>query len=217
MEMVFQPVYVITRITLISWGQTHSITAPPIGSAGSLGRSVLNRTSHSTPSTLVVCDVIALGTQRLRGRRILALELCHVLAKNSGGLHQPLSVQGPQILSCRPRRLLEALAMRSCRRQNSSRRQVEQLENEFIRVLGLNTECAGHYRRKVREVDCHDHVGPTTNRRGEDVPVVGIGKLQSWNQVFIPSHYGIDCVFIHQSPRSLKLEAGEVLPLLEQS
>ncbi len=51
---------------------------------------------------------------------------------------------------------------------------------------------------KMLEVVGHDHVGPSTNRRSENMTIPGIGKLKRRNQVFIVGDETAFGVLIHQ-------------------
>jgi hypothetical protein len=106
--------------------------------------------------------------------------------------------------------------MRSRSRQHGARREAEQVQDEFIRVLGLDSERFEDSLGKVFEVHRHNDIRPAADGGSKDMAVTGIGEMQAWNQVFIARYKGIEGVFVHQVSRSLQLHAGQIRPIDEK-
>jgi hypothetical protein len=60
------------------------------------------------------------------------------------------------------------------------------------------------------------HIGVTANGRGQDVPVVRIGQLQTGDQILVARYQRVDGVEIHQRSGSLKLVPRQIRPLLQE-
>lgn len=106
--------------------------------------------------------------------------------------------------------------MRSRSRQHGAWREAEQVHDEFIRVLGLDSERAEDGVAKVFEVNGHNDIRPAADGGRKDMAITGIGEIQSWNQVFIARYKGIQGVLVHQVSRALQLHAGEIWPIDEK-
>jgi hypothetical protein len=93
--------------------------------------------------------------------------------------------------------------MRSRSRQHSARRKAEQVQDEVIWVLGLDSERVEDSVGKIFEVHGHNDIRPAADGGSKDMAVTGIGEIQAWNQVFIASYKGIQaCLSIRYRVRS---------------
>jgi len=142
--------------------------------------------------------------------------LRHILAKNRDRLSQALPFKSFQILGHRPGRVLQALAMIFRRCHRSPRSQVEEMKDEFVRMLRFNSKRSDGIRRKVPKVYRHDDAYMAANR-SQHVPVIWIGELQTRNQILVACHERIDSVLVHQYASAFQLVARKVRALLKQT
>jgi hypothetical protein len=98
--------------------------------------------------------------------------------------------------------------MRSRSRQHGARREAEQVQDEFIWVLGLDSERVEDSVGKVFEVHGHNDIRPAADGGSKDMAVTGIGEIQAWNQVFIARYKGIQGVVVHQVSRAAPVACG---------
>ena len=62
---------------------------------------------------------------------------------------------------------------------------------------GTIPNCLRTFTGKCRRFAVTNYVGPPANRRGENMPIVGIGKVDLLDQTFVASHQRICRVEIH--------------------
>src|SRR6266853_5350782 len=79
-----------------------------------------------------------------------------ILAKNRYCLSQALPLKSFQILCHCLGRVLEALAVILCRGHHSARCKVQQMKDEFVRVLRFNPQRSDGVSRKVAQVHRND-------------------------------------------------------------
>ena len=106
--------------------------------------------------------------------------------------------------------------MRSRGRQHGAGREAEQVQDEFIRVPGLDSERVEDGVGKVFEVHGHNDIRSAADGGSKDMAITGIGEMQAWNQVFIARYKGIQGVLVHQVSRALQLHAGQIRPIDEK-
>src|SRR5277367_4905182 len=99
---------------------------------------------------------------------------------------------------------------------HKTRCKVEEMENELVRMLGLNIEWAERFRREIGQIRRNDQTGSATDRGRQDVAVISIGKEKSRNEVFIPCDERIRGRFVHQPPCALELFPSQVGPVLQE-
>src|SRR6266849_6505516 len=141
----------------------------------------------------------------------------HILPKNRDRLSQALPFKSFQILGHRLGRVLQALAMIFRRCHYSPRSQVEEMKDEFVRVLRFNSKRSDGVGRKVPQVYRHDDVCMAANRSRQHVPVIWIGELQTGNQILVACHESIDSVLVHQYASAFQLVSRKVRALLKQT
>ena len=76
------------------------------------------------------------------------------------------------------------------------------MQDEPVWKLRLDSKLSEGLGREMSVVRSDDYVGMCVNRSCQDVPVVGIWKMQSLNQPFKAGHERIGCVKVHQVSRS---------------
>src|SRR5271170_7828381 len=88
---------------------------------------------------------------------------------------------------------------------HKTRRKVEEMEDELIRMLRLNIEWAERFRREISQIRRNDQTSSATDRGRQDVAVIFVGKEKTRNEVLIPCDQRIGGRFIHQLPCALEL------------
>ena len=102
-----------------------------------------------------------------------------------------------------------------CRRNDSSRREVEQVENEFIGMLRLDPKGSNNVGWKIAKVHRDDHVRLAANGSGKDVSVVRIGQLEAGDQIFVAGDEGVGGMQVHQGAGSFEFVARQVWALFQ--
>lgn len=108
-----------------------------------------------------------------------------------------LSPERHEIFIDRFRRIPEASSVVLSRRNDPCRRQIQQMQDEFIRMLRLDSERLDRGRWEISDVDRHDDIGVAAYRRGQHMPVIRIGKLQAGYEILIARDYRVRHVLIH--------------------
>lgn len=94
--------------------------------------------------------------------------------------------------------------------RDSGWREVDQVQNEEVRVLRLDPERLKHIGGEVPQVVGHDDLGVTADRCCQHVAVVGIGQREPADQWFVAGDQAIGDGLAHQLARSLQLLRSEV-------
>ena len=102
-----------------------------------------------------------------------------------------------------------------CRRNDSSRREVEQVENEFIGMLRLDPKGSNNVGWKIAKVHRDDHVRLSSNGSGKDVSVVRIGQLEAGDQIFVAGDEGVGGMQVHQRAGSFEFLPRQVWALFQ--
>jgi hypothetical protein len=79
------------------------------------------------------------------------------------------------------RRVFEALLVVPCRSKHEAGSQVEEVRDEFVRVLRFNSEGLKSFNWKVPRVARGDNVGTPTDCGCKYVPVIRIGEVETLN------------------------------------
>jgi len=103
-----------------------------------------------------ICWSHWMGTKKFRIPKATVF-LEHVLAEDGDCQCQSLRFQSIQVLLNRFRRILEAHAVILCRRCDYTRSQIQQMQHELVRMLGLNAESCDGIKRKIARVEGRSH------------------------------------------------------------
>ena len=107
--------------------------------------------------------------------------------------------------------------MRADGRDHGAGREIEQVEDEVVGMLGLDTIRLEAVRRKVLQVEGNDGLRARANRGSEDMPVIRIGEHEAGDQLVEPVDHTIGDGPNHQLACARKLLPGEVGTLLEDA
>ena len=99
-------------------------------------------------------------------------------AQMRSGRRQPAPLQGGE-LERTLRRPAQSRPHRLDRRQRVELTQLELVQQEIIRVLRLDVVAKKHHLWKVLEIERHDRVSVARDRRGQNVPIIGVGQRQA--------------------------------------
>lgn len=100
-------------------------------------------------------------------------------------LYQALTHQKIKISADIYRRQLQLLALPLRRRHHCCWVQAEEVVNEFVRVLSLDTEGGQRSAREVFLIEGDDDAGVSANGGSQDMTVINIGQRQPLNQFFV--------------------------------
>lgn len=111
--------------------------------------------------------------------------LQHVLPKDSHCLPQPLCFKRAEILLDSFRGILQTLAV-------------------IAAAATTSPSARSRKYRKMSKVRGDNYVSTPANRRGENVSIIGIWKVEPFDQISIAGHQGICRVEIHQHSSALQ-------------
>jgi hypothetical protein len=83
--------------------------------------------------------------------------------------------------------------------------QVDQVDHEVVRTSGLNVPGCQHSLREVLRVVSDDEPGIGLDRRGENMPIVGVGEFQDLHQWLITGDQNVADRSIHQTSGAIEL------------
>src|ERR1035441_4551716 len=83
--------------------------------------------------------------------------------------------------------------------------QVDQLQNEFVRMQRLNFVLLKNFARKVLQIHSDDHLSLAADRRSKYMAVVFVRQAQGGNQVLIALYERVQGRFVHQLPSTFQL------------
>lgn len=130
-------------------------------------------------------------------------------------MRQLLAREYGQVFLRRLRRVLQAGAAALGGERDRFRREVGEVIDELVGMLGFKAVGLEHLGGEVAQIVGHDHVGPGVDRGRQDVAVIGIGQVQARDQRFVAVHEAVAHVQIHQLACALELDDGQVRPLPE--
>lgn len=70
--------------------------------------------------------------------------------------------------------------------RDRTRSEVEEIEDEVVRMLGLDAVRLERAGREVAEIGGHDRLRGGADRGGEDMAIVGVGKVEPVDERFVP-------------------------------
>lgn len=79
---------------------------------------------------------------------------------------------------------------------------------------GIGSEEAG---REVLQIEGHDHIGPTMNCGGQDMPVIRIRQFKLGDERFKILHQAITSMFVHEAPGVFELSSFDVRSIAKHS
>jgi len=95
------------------------------------------------------------------------------------------------------------------------RRQVQQMGDEFVRMLSVDAvrreRCVG----EVVEIVSHDHISTGPDGGGQHVAVIRIGQAERRDQVLVSADKAVPHMGVHQLPRTFQLLSSQIGPLLQ--
>lgn len=97
--------------------------------------------------------------------------------------------------------------------QNGVGIDVEQVRDKAVGTLRRDCVTDQAADGKVPQVGGHDHIRLAVDRGGEDMAVVGVGKVQFGSQMFEPGHQGIREVPVHDRPGSVQYGRVDIGPV----
>ena len=71
------------------------------------------------------------------------------------------------------------------RREYGAWGEIEQMDDEIVRMLRLDSKVAHDLCREVSKVHRDDHVGLSADGGGQDMPIVWVGQMKTGNQIFV--------------------------------
>lgn len=100
---------------------------------------------------------------------------------------------------------------------HQSRGEVEQMRDELIGMLRLDSERPKDISGEVTHVPGDNHVRAPPNGGGQHMPIVRIRQMQTLNQGFVAGNERILCMFVHEHPGPLQLLARQIRPIAQES
>lgn len=91
-------------------------------------------------------------------------------------------------------------------------RQVQEVRDEAIGMLGLDAEGSEHVDREVAQVVRHDDVGPGPKRGGEHVSVALVRQRQALDQRLVPRDEAVPNILVHEVAAPLEQGSVQVGP-----
>ena len=115
-------------------------------------------------------------------------------------MHELLLFQGFQEFFGGSGRVLQSLSLALHRPVYLGRCQIQESIDELIGVLCFNPVTLEDVGGEVVQVEGHDHVGTSSDRRCEDVPIIRVRQYYRLDQVFIVLYEAIPRMRVHQVP-----------------
>ena len=92
----------------------------------------------------------------------------------------------------------------------------QKMQDEIVWVLSFDPQRLHNFEWKVLKVHRDDDICPAPNGSCEHVPIIGIGKVQSGNQMLVSCYQRINGVPIHQHARAFKFLARQIWTVQEK-
>jgi hypothetical protein len=144
------------------------------------------------------------------------LEQLRKFSKPGDCLRKLLSSQSVQVLFDTLRRFTKAFPVTFCRAANGTRGEIQQVSQEIIRVLGLDTVWFEAVDREVIGVARDNQICSGPDRSRQDMAVTGIREFEPPDQSFIAGYQAVENMSIHEVLGPVKLFSSKVRPLLRQ-
>lgn len=174
----------------------------------------------------VICDDLIVSCPD--GRRVSSVQAAdqpveslrsdhiNMAAKLRNELWQGLRLQRVEIVLRRFRRIVESgAAIPGCDNDGGSV-QSELLVQEVVRMDNVERITARHCQRKVSEVHRDDAVGAGVDGCREDVPIIGVWKIQGRYQVFVTLDEAAEHRVVHQLTGAGEALGREIGPVRQQ-
>jgi hypothetical protein len=92
---------------------------------------------------------------------------------------QSLAIQTVEVLGDALGRVLQAHAMVLCSLHDQPRCETQEIKDEIVRMLGLDTELSERFRRKIGKITSDDNAGAAVDRSGEDMTVLRVRRKRT--------------------------------------
>src|SRR3954452_21482697 len=145
---------------------------------------------------------------------VLSKQVC-IMTKGGDGAGKTVARQRLQVYLYILRRTTQALPMLPCCAGDGSRGEIEQVEDELVRVPGGDAERTERLGREVAQVRRDDHVRPPVDGGREHVAVVGVRQGERVDQRLEALDQGVGRVRVHQRAGARELLPGEVRAVAE--
>jgi len=98
-----------------------------------------------------------------------------------------------------------AVRLLRCRFDDESRREIEKMKDELVRVLSFDVEFFKDLRRKIGQVASDDDSRACLDRGRQHMAIIGVGEFESGNKVLIAPNQSSRRGLIHELSRTFEL------------